>query len=119
MKIAIPLTGKVVSEIPLIGDDFDGIRPVDIDLGNISWILDHIDLVNEVAVIEVTPSEYITVDTGKKDTEGKPIFEHRKATVEEKQDALLKIQDLIYNHTREELYEMSKCHKLKRPSKEK
>ncbi|GAI30241.1 unnamed protein product, partial [marine sediment metagenome] len=84
-------------------------------LGNVSWLLDHIDLENEVAVIDVTPSEHVVVQIGKHDD--KPIYEHRKATVKEKQDALLKVQDLIYNHTKDELYAMSKCHKLERPFK--
>lgn len=110
MKIGIPLTGKLVSESPLLGDVSNPIRPVDIDLGNVSWILDHIDLENEIAVIEVTPSEHIIVKVGAK-------FNYRKATVKEKQNALLKVQHLIYNYSKDELYNISKCHRLERPFK--
>lgn len=115
MKIAIPLTGKVVAEEPLTGDGLDPIRPVDIDLGNVSWVLDRIDLENEVAVIEVTPSEYINVQVGEQ--AGEPVFEQRKATVKEKQGALLKVQNLVHKHSKDELYAMSKCHRLERPVK--
>lgn len=125
MRITIPLTGTVLVEGSvhgvgdLVGDDSDPIRPVDIDLGNVSWTLVNIDIDNEVMVIEVEPGEKVSEPTGESDTEGNPIYKTREATEQEKQGFLQHAQDLVMNHTKDELYTMSKCSRLKRPFKEK
>lgn len=108
MKLTLPLTGTVLVEGSvwgagdLMGDDKDPIRPVDIDLGNVSWTVVDVDLENEVMVIEVKPSEEL---------DGRP------ATAEEKTAFLQHAQRLVMEHTRDELYQMSGCHRLKRPFK--
>ena len=121
MKLTIPLTGTVLVEGSvwgsgdLTGDDNDPIRPVDINLGNVSWTMVDVDLDNEVMVIEVSPAEVVEEPTGKRDAEGNPIYRSRPATDEEKRGFLRHAQELVMSHTRDELYAMSGCHKLKRP----
>lgn len=121
MRLTIPLTGTVLvegsvhSDGLLQGDDKDPIRPVDIDLGNVSWKMVDIDLDNEVMIIEVAPAEEFDEDTGQVDAENKPIYIRRKATEQEKQGFLQHAQGLVMNHTKEELYAMSKLPRLKRP----
>jgi hypothetical protein len=123
MKLAIPLTGTVLAEGSvwgagkLSGDPDDPIRPVDLDLGNVSWVMVDVDLENEVMVIEVSPAEEVSEDTGEVDGEGEPIFKARKATQQEKTGFLQHAQHLIESHTKEKLYTMSKCSRLKRPFK--
>lgn len=125
MRLEIPLTGTVKVEGSvwgdgkLKGDDKDPIRSLDIDLGNVSWTMIDIDLENEVMVIEVSPAEEISEDTGEIDGEGKPIYQSREATEQEKIGFLQHAKDLIEGHTKDELYAMSKCPRLKRPNKEK
>jgi len=128
MRLSIPLTGTVLVEGSvwgdglLKGDSDDPIRPIsggDFTLGNVSWTMVDVDLENEVMVIEVSPAEEIDEDTGKKDGEGKPIHRTRPTTEEEKMGFLQHAQDLVMDHTKDELYQMSGCPKLKRPFKEK
>ena len=125
MRLTIPLTGTVLVEGSvygdgsLVGEDKDPIRPVDIDLGNVSWTMVDVDLKNEVMVIEVQPADVISEDTGEKDAENKPIYRSRPATKKEKNGFLQHAQTLIRGHTKDELYQMSKCPRLKRPFKEK
>ena len=104
MRLTLPLTGTVIEENPLGGDPNDPVRPIDIDLGNVSWVMENIDLENEVMVIEVSPAEVIS----------DPELGSRKATAEEKQGFLKYAQELIKKHTRDELYQMSKCTRLKK-----
>jgi len=123
MRLEIPLTGIVKMEGTLekgdlVGDDEDPIRPVDINLGNVSWTMVDVDLDNEVITIEVSPAEEIDEDTGEVDGENKPIYVRRKATIQEKEGFLQYARDLIEGHTKDELYAISKCSKLKRPFKE-
>ena len=115
MRLTIPLTGTVLVEDPLTGDDKDPVRPVDIDLGNVSWRIVSIDLKNEVMEIEVEPAEEVSENTGQVDREGYPIYERRKTTEQEKMALLQHAQDLVINHTKDELYRISKCARLKRP----
>lgn len=123
MKLTIPLTGTVLVEGSfrgdgkLTGDPEDPIRPVDIDLGNVSWTLIEVDLENEVMVIEVEPAEELDEDTGKKDAEGEPIYRRRQATKQERKGFLQYARDLVMNHTKDELYQMTGSPKLKRPFK--
>lgn len=120
MRLRIPLTGTVLVEGEVFGkgdlqgDEKDPIRPVDLDLGNVSWAMVNVDLVNEVMEIEVTPSEKLDEDTGEKDGDGKSIYLGRKTTELEKVALLEHARNLIEGHTKEELYEISKCPKLKR-----
>lgn len=127
MRLPMPLTGTVLVEGTLRdgnlkGDANDPIRIINIDLGHVSWQLVDIDWDNELAIIEVTPSEYRSVPTGGKITvNGKETdeYETRPATEEEKVAFLQHAQDLVMNHTKDELYTMSKCSRLKRPFKKK
>lgn len=119
MRLTIPLTGTVLIENPLSGDDNDRVRPIDLNLGNVSWTMVDVDLENEVMVIEVSPAEEIDEPTGEEDGEGNPIYIRRSATEEEKIGFLQHAQDLVMNHTKDELYEMSRCSRLERPFKEK
>lgn len=123
MRLTIPLTGTVLVEGSvhgdgkLSGDPDDPIRLIDIDLGNVSWSMVDVDLENEVMTIEVEPGEEVSEPTGEIDAEGNPIFKTRLATEEEKVGFLQHAQDLVINNTNDELYQMSKCSKLKRPFK--
>ena len=125
MKLTIPLTGTVLVEGSvwgdgkLSGDPNDPVRPVDIDLGNVSWKMVDVNLENETMEIEVSPAEEIDEDTDEIDSEGKPIHRMRKTTGQEKTGFLQHAQHLIESHTKDELYTMSKCSRLKRPFKEK
>jgi len=120
MKLTIPLTGTVLVEGSvwgdgkLSGDPDDPVRPVDIDLGNVSWVMVDIDLENEVMVIEVKPAEKISEDTGQVDGEGNPIYKSRPTSEQEKAGFLQHAQDLVNNHTKDELYQMSGRSRLKR-----
>lgn len=124
MRLTIPLTGTVIAEGSvwgegkLSGDPNDPIRPIDIDLGNVSWVMVDVDLENEVMVIEVEPGENVSEPTDEVDGEGKPIFIGRPATEEEKMGFLQHAQQLVEGHTKEELYAMANHPKLKRPFKE-
>lgn len=129
MRLSIPITGTVLVEGSiwgdgkLTGDDKDPIRPVSIDLGNVSWRMVDIDLKNEVMEIEVTPCD--TVSEPELDAEGKqkfdaesnPISIVRPTTEEERAGFLQYAQKLIKTHTKDELYQMSSCSRLKRPFK--
>lgn len=124
MRLTIPLTGTVLVEGfiwgagDLVGDPKDPIRPVDIDLGNVSWTMVGVDLESEVMIIEVNPAEVVAEDTGEVDVEGNPIYRSRSATQEEKTKFLQDAQNLIKSHAKDELYQMSGCSRLKRPFKE-
>lgn len=123
MRLTIPLTGTVLvegsvwGEGKLSGDPNDPIRPIDLNLGNVSWTMVDVDLENNEMVIEVSPAEEIDEDTGQKDTEGNPIYVRRRATEQEKAGFLQYAKDLIEGHTKDELYTMSRCSRLKRPFK--
>jgi hypothetical protein len=91
MRIKIPITGTVISEGTiwdgkLLGDPNDPIRMINIDLGNVSWEAVDVDLENEVMEIEV---------------------------IGEKKD-LDHARQLIEGHSKDELYSLSGCQKLKR-----
>ena len=111
MRLAIPLTGTVLVDGSvhgagdLTGDPNDIIRPIDIDLGNVSWTMVDIDLGAEVMIIEVKPGETVE-DAG----------ETRSATPKEKTGFLQHAQGVM-NHTRDELYALTGNARLKRPFK--
>ena len=125
MRLTIPLTGTVLVEGSvfgngnLSGDPNDPIRPIDLDLGNVSWKMVDVDLDNAVMTIEVKPAEKFSEDTGQVDGEGKPIYNTRPATQAEKTGFLQYAKDLIEGHTKGELYQMSGRPNLKRPHKKK
>lgn len=125
MKLTIPLTGTVLVEGSVFGngklkgDPNDPIRPIDIDLGNVSWTMVDVDLENEVMEIEVEPAEEVSEDTGQVNGEGEPIYTKRKVTEQEKIAFLQHAKDLVQGHTKDELYLISKCSKLKRPFRKK
>lgn len=122
MKLRIPLTGKVTEYHPELeeygascgigGDLNDPVKPVPINLGNVSWKLISIDLETDTAEIEVKPSDRISIPTGKFDAEGNEIYETREATEEEKQGFLNYAKNLVEGHTADELYTMSNSKRL-------
>ncbi len=116
MKLIIPITGRVLTENPLSGDPNEPIRPIDIDLGNVSWQMVDVDLDNEVMVIEVSPAEGVAEDTGQLDGEGNPIYQTRPATQEEKAALLKNARQLIEGHTKDELYAMTGSKRLVKPA---
>lgn len=123
MRLILPLTGTVIREGSVFGDGLlggdpdDPIRPVDIDLGNVSWVMVNVDLEKGEMEIEVTPALEVIEPTGEIDGEGNPVYETRKTTQAEKADLLQYAKDLVEGQTKDELYVMSKCAKLKRPFK--
>lgn len=124
MILTIPLTGTVLLEGEvhgkgnLVGDPDDPIRPIDLDLGNVSWRMVDIDLDNEVMVIEVEAGEKVSEPTGATSDEDVSIHITRLATKKEKAGFLKYARELINNRTKDELYTLANCPKLKRPFKE-
>jgi hypothetical protein len=66
VRLRIPITGRVtdfdsglaeLDGIGVSGDPADPVRPIAVDLGDVSWQLVSLDLENEEAEIEVTPAE--------------------------------------------------------------
>lgn len=129
MKLSIPLTGTLVSYDPklakyggssgITGDLNDPIKPVPIDLGNVSWKIISVDLDNEMTEIEVSPAEFISEDTGQVDGQGEPIYTTRKATGQEKVGFIQHARDMVEGKTKDKLYEISKSPRLKRSFKKK
>lgn len=119
IRLEIPLTGTVLAEEPLSGDPNDPVRPVNIDLGNVSWTKIGIDLKKEIMIIEVKPGEIISFPTGELNDEGDPKCISRLATEAEKSGFLQHAKELIEGYSKDELYQISGCPKLKRPFKEK
>jgi len=121
MRLKIPLTGSVLDYdilgakydgIGVVGDPSDPVKPVEINLGHVSWGLVTIDLVNNLAEIEVSPAENISVlkDGGNPD---KPEdWTTRPSTPIEKQGFLDNAKSLVESHTVDELYTMSKSKRL-------
>lgn len=121
MRLKIPITGTVldydqvagqIDGIGVVGDPNDPVKPVDINLGNVSWRLVTIDLENDLAEIEVSSGEKISIlkDGGNPDNPDDWIS--RPATQAEKQGFLNDARKLVQDHTKDELYAMSKS---KRP----
>jgi len=96
VKAKIPLTGTVISTEPVvIGDDKDPIRPVEIDLGDVEWRLINLDLDNDIAEIEITPNKRLPKEKRKKELE--------------------RAISILTQFSKEDLYRISGCHKLKKP----
>lgn len=126
MRLKIPLTGTVLVEGSvhgagdLIGDNIDHIRPVDIDLGNVSWTMVDIDMENEVMIIDVEPDDEIDELTGEVNEEGEPVYKRRKTTAKEKAQFLRHAENhSLKRKSKDELYETSGSPRLKRPFKPK
>jgi hypothetical protein len=115
MKVSIPLTGTLISYNPIVGDLNDPVRPLHIDLGNVSWQLVSLDLEHDLALIEVTPADAGDFPTGKIDKVGLPIYEQRKLTDIEKQALLDKVKAMVIGKTADELYALTKQLRLKKP----
>lgn len=116
MKISVPLTGTVVSYNPLIGDDNDPVRPIDISFGhNIQWELINIDLENDLALLDISVDEEAGFPTGEKDAEDEPVLEMRPITDEEKQTMLNNAKAMIQDKSIDQLYKQSKSARLKKP----
>lgn len=131
MRLKVPLTGSVLDYdvlaakhdgIGVVGDPLDPVKPVDVNLGHVSWGLVTIDLVNDLAEIEVSPAENINVpdlDAGGKqkvDKDSNPLYKTRAATPTEKQGFLDNAKNLVESHTKDELYTMSKSERLVKPA---
>ena len=124
MMLVIPLTGTLLVINPLAGDPNDPVRPVDLDLGNVSWQMVSVDLENEVMVVDVSPGATISEPELNPDgspkvgpESGKAVYKTRLTTDEEKQGFLDHAQELTMNHTKDELYTMSGCSRLRGPLK--
>lgn len=121
MRMKIPITGTVKQVEPcILGEDDDVIRIIDIDLGDVSWTLIHLDLENEEMEIEVTPNPNTNTnyDTGEIDEDGQPIFTTRPATEEEKHNRREAALDLSLSRmSKQALYTLSGSPRLKNPFK--
>ncbi len=126
MKITLPLTGTVKAIQPghkpglveIYGENEDPIRPVHVDLGDVSWVLVDLDLDAEEMTIEVTAAPTTKYDTGEVDGEGKPIFDSMPATAEEKAARVQYAQSHSLSHmSRQALYALSGSPALKNPFK--
>ena len=119
MRMKLPITGTVKEVSPyIIGDNDDPIRPVSVDLGNVSWTLIGVDLESEEMEIEITPSIDDHYDTGTVDGEGDPIFAIRKATAMDKVQAVEYALDRSLGRmSKQALYDLSKSPRLKNPFK--
>ncbi len=126
MKLTIPIIGTVsvegtLKQGTLIGSNDDPIRLVPINLGHVSWKLVDIDIEDEIAIIEVSPSDYRDIPTGRKMTlsDGKEVdeTERRSATAQEKTEALQHAQGLVVGKTHTQLRSLTGATRLKRPNK--
>lgn len=104
MKISIPLTGTLISYNPEIGDTSDPVRIINLNLGNVSWQLISLDLVNDLALIEVTPAD-----------EGDFSGVRRPLTAVEKQKLLDDVKSLLLNNSVARLYQISGSARLVKP----
>lgn len=121
MRLKVPLTGRVLDYdilaakydgIGVVGDPNDPVEPIAINLGHVSWRLVTIDLINDLAEIEVSPAENINVlkDGNLKD------WTSRASTPIERQGFLDNAKSLVESHTVDELYTMSKAKRLVKPA---
>lgn len=119
MRMKIPITGTVKKIHPYIsGDNNDPIRPINLNLENVSWKLITLDIENEYMEIEVTPSPEIRYDTGEVDNEKEPIFITRPTTVEEKAHLIEGARNLsLERMPKDDLYALSGSPRLKNPFK--
>jgi len=120
MRMKIPITGTVrkITDGIVSGDNVDFIRPVNLNLGNVSWTLIHLDIENEEMEIEITPNPKTNYDTGEVNEVGEPIFKSRFATEEEKENRREGALNLSLSRmSKQALYALSKSPRLKNPFK--
>jgi hypothetical protein len=124
MRLKVPITGTVLDYdiqaakydgIGVVGDPSDPVRPINISLGNVSWGLLTIDLVNNLAEIEVNPAENISVLKAGGDPLKPEDWTSRQSTPTEKQGFLDHAKSQLESHTTDELYAMSKSKRLAKP----
>ena len=121
MRLTVPITGTVLVEGEvqgkgnLVGDPKDPIRPVPIDLGNVSWTMIDVDLENETMIIEVQPALVVSEEIGEGDSAGKSIGTRRNTTGQERAGFLQYARNLVEGHTKDELRAMGKAARLNRP----
>jgi hypothetical protein len=115
MQISIPLTGNLISYKPVLGDPNDPVRPIDLDLGNVSWQLISLDLENDLTLIEVTPAEEGDFETGKFDKDKNPIYERRGLSGKEKQKLLDNVKTILLDNPISDLYAICKSPRLRKP----
>lgn len=125
MRLKIPLTGTVLEYDPVaaqldgigvVGDPKDPVRPVNLNLGGVSWRLIAIDLVNDLAEIEVSSPKFKDVLKDGGNPDNPDDWSRRQTTDTEKQIALNYARNLIETHTIDELYSLSKSKRLVKPA---
>ncbi len=103
MRMKIPITGTVIQVEPcILGEPSDPIRPI-LPLGEIDWVLIHLDLENELMEIEVTP--------GKSSATGLPTQADKQAVLNYAKSRSLEMK------TKEELHALSLFPRLNNPFK--
>lgn len=121
MRLKVPITGTVLDYDPkagqidgigVVGDNNDPVKPININLGNVSWRLVTIDLENDLAEIEVSPGENISILKDGGNPDNPEDWTSRPATAQEKQGFLNYARDVIEGHTKEELYAISGSRRL-------
>jgi len=121
MRMTLPLTGtiKYYFDGGFIGDNDDPVRPVDKDLGNVSWHMVSIDIEAETMTIEVEPAEKKAVQIGTEiDPETQkevPVYKYEDTTEQDKQKLLVDAKKIETDNTVEELYHMTGNHRLIKP----
>lgn len=129
MRLRIPMTGTVIDFDPecylldgigIGGDDNDPVRPVNLNLGGISWHLVSIDLENDLMEVEAEAPEQISEPVldaeGKQVLEdGKPKFSTRPTTPTEKQQILANAQHILESMTADEIYALTGDKRLVKP----
>ena len=121
MRIRVPVTGKVLDYDPvgaqmdgigIVGDPNDPVRLIDINLGNVSWRLVTIDLENDLAEIEISPANKVSLLKAGGDPENSDDWTSRPPTDGEKQGFLDYAKSLVENRTKDELYGSTKSTRL-------
>ena len=128
-RLKIPLTGTVtgfdpecykLDSVGISGDPNDPVRPVNVNLGGISWRLVNIDLETNLMEVEAEAPE--TMDVPVQDTNGQPVYVdgklklvNRATTPEEKEQILAMAQHILESHTVDELYVLTGDKRLFKP----
>lgn len=126
MRLKVPIIGRVLEYDPVaakidgigvVGDPDDPVKLININLGNISWRLVTIDLENDLAEIEVSPGEDISLLRDGGDPDNPDDWTSRPATKKEKQGFLEYARQAVENKTKDELYRIGKAKRLVKPAK--
>lgn len=107
MRLKVPITGTVLDFDPAAAklDGFgvsghpDAPVRIDVDLGNVSWRLVAVDLVNDLAEIEVTPGEMVSELRAGGDPMRREDWRSRPASLLEKQGFLSSAVSRVNAHT--------------------